>query len=206
MSGLELLSRGACMQAAARGLERRVIYAHRFACGRLLEIQIEISGVGSSTTRSSSFVHSLYELFMSPSARSSLLTPRLRSAEVTLLSARVASAARCGEGPSGFRFARLCLPGVKPMGGYTWRAPPSNARRHPLQFIFGQLCTIRVHLKSPHSTCTLRVGSNRLLKSRGSPSYAWHPPEPLTSPKLFRESCRRRTLTKAASRKSPRLW
>ena len=128
MSGLELLSRGACMQAAARGLERRVIYAHRFACGRLLEIQIEISGVGSSTTRSSSFVHSLYELFISLSARSSLLTPRLRSAEVTLLSARVASAARCGEGPSGFRFARLSLPGVKPMGGYTWRAPPSDAR------------------------------------------------------------------------------
>ena len=25
-------------------------------------------------------------------------------------------------------FARLSLPGVKPMGGYTWRAPPSDAR------------------------------------------------------------------------------
>lgn len=205
MSGLELLSRGACMQAAARGLERRVIYAHRFACGRLLEIQIEISGVGSSTTRSSSFVHSLYELFISLSARSSLLTPRLRSAEVTLLSARVASAARCGEGPSGFRFARLCLPGVKPMGGYTWRASPSNTRRHPLQFIFGQLCKIRVHLKSPQVLVRLRgfqppseIARESLLRVA--------PPRALTSPKLFRESCRRRTLTRAELRKSPRLW
>jgi len=72
---------------------------------------------------------SITTFFMSLSSRGSRLALRLRFADAALfIPARVSSAARCGEGPSGFRFARLSLPGVKPMGGYTWRAPPSDAR------------------------------------------------------------------------------
>ena len=67
MSELELLSRGACRprRAGSSGSGRYYrlgVRAHRFACGRLPEIQIVISGVVSSTTRSSSIWHSLLRL------------------------------------------------------------------------------------------------------------------------------------------------